>query len=339
MASPSMSHRIFSDAATGQPISLIYAWAGAVGFTLQLYFDFSGYSEMALGLARMVGIRLPMNFNSPLKSSSIIEFWSRWHITLTRFLTAYLYTPMVMALTRRRMARRKKILTGPRTAPGAFIVLVGLPTVFTMFLAGLWHGAGNQYLIMGLLFGAYIVINHVWRMYRPLFWKNNASHRRIMQPLGFLLTFTGVLVTMVFFHADSVRSGANIVAGMAGLHGVVLPMAVAQRLPAIGAVLARLGVEFGSGGLATLLMTYLWIVALLVIALGFPNTLEIMRDHDPAITDTSPSALGRMPSFIRYLDHHLIWQPTPRWAMVTAALTAFGILGLTHVSAFLYWQF
>jgi D-alanyl-lipoteichoic acid acyltransferase DltB (MBOAT superfamily) len=330
---------IYVDAASGHAPSLAYAWAAAIGFTLQLYFDFSGYSEMALGLARIVGIRLPMNFNSPLKSSSIIEFWSRWHITLTRFLTAYLYTPMVMTLTRRRMAGRRKILSGPRTTPNAFLVLVALPTLITMFLAGLWHGAGNQYLIMGLLFGGYIVINHAWRMYRPLFWKDNISHQRIMRPVGFLLTFTGVLITMVFFHADSVPNALDIVAGMVGLHGVVLPMTILERMPAFGTTLARLGVGFGGGGLTTLIITYAWIAALLLIVLGAPNALEIMRDHDPAITDTSPSALGRMPSFFRHLDRRLIWQPTPRWASVTAVLMGCAILALTRISTFLYWQF
>ena len=330
---------IFADAASGRDPSLTYAWAAAIGFTLQLYFDFSGYSEMALGLARMVGIRLPMNFNSPLKSSSIIEYWTRWHITLTRFLTAYLYTPMVMALTRRRMAAGKKILSGPRTKPGTFLVLVALPTVITMFLAGVWHGAGNQYLIVGLLYGGYITINHTWRMYRPRFWKDNASHERIMQPVGFVLTFTGVIITMVFFHAESVRSGLNMVAGMAGLHGVVLPTAIALRFPSIGAALSQHGVEFGGGGLTELLATYGWIAALLLIALGFPNTLEIMRDYDPAITDTSPSALGRMPSLVRCLDRCLVWRPTPRWAAVTVMLTTSGILALNRISAFLYWQF
>ncbi len=142
---------LFTNANSGMSLAFIDAWAAAIGFTLQLYFDFSGYSEMALGLARMVGIRLPMNFNSPLKATSIIDYWTRWHITLTRFLTAYLYTPMVMALTRRRMAMRKKILTGARTTPEAFLMLVAVPTVITMFLAGLWHGAGNQYLVVGLV--------------------------------------------------------------------------------------------------------------------------------------------------------------------------------------------
>jgi len=239
---------IFADAAAGQPVSLVYAWAAALGFTLQLYFDFSGYSEMALGLARMVGIRLPMNFNSPLKASSIIDFWSRWHITLTRFLTAYLYTPMVMTLTRRRMAKGKKILAGQRTTIEAFLALIAVPTVITMFLAGIWHGAGNQYLIMGILFGGYIAINHAWRMFRPRFWKNGPSHDRVMGLVYGPLTLICVAIALVFFHAQTVPAALDLVAGMADLHGAALPAIIDVRFPALGSALARIGVEFTGGG-------------------------------------------------------------------------------------------
>ena len=330
---------LYSDANSGQMVSFVSAWAAAIGFALQLYFDFSGYSEMALGLARMVGIRLPMNFNSPLKATSIIDYWSRWHITLTRFLTAYLYTPMVMALTRRRMAKRKKILAGVRTTPEAFLMLVAIPTVVTMFLAGLWHGAGNQYLVVGLLYGAYITVNHLWRIYRPRFWKDQASHDRVMGPVGFLLTFTGILLTMVFFHAASVQAGFNIVAGMAGIHGFVLPQAVAEHFPTLGKMLSSTGVQFGGIGVTEVLSTSCWIAVLLFITLGLPNTLEIMRNHDPAIIETAPSKLGQLPSIMRYLDRALIWSPSPRWAVVAVMMTGCGILALSRVSAFLYWQF
>jgi D-alanyl-lipoteichoic acid acyltransferase DltB (MBOAT superfamily) len=124
---------IFNDASTGKPISFAYAWAAAIGFTLQMYFDFSGYSEMALGLARMVGIKLPMNFNSPLKALSIVDYWSRWHITLTRFLTAYIYNPIAVAQARRRSASGKKGLAGTRTTWGAFAGIVAMHTMVTMF--------------------------------------------------------------------------------------------------------------------------------------------------------------------------------------------------------------
>jgi D-alanyl-lipoteichoic acid acyltransferase DltB (MBOAT superfamily) len=331
--------RIFAAAGPGRPVSLVYAWAAAFGFMLQLYFDFSGYSEMALGLARMFGIRLPMNFNSPLKSFSIIEFWSRWHITLTRFLTAYLYTPMVMALTRRRMAKGKKILAGPRTTIGAFLALIAVPTVITMFLAGVWHGAGDQYVIVGLLFGVYIVVNHAWRMFRPRFWKGGTTSERVMRPVWSLLTLVCVSIALVFFHAETVSTAVNIVSGMAGFHGITLPTVISTRLPGLGSALSQIGVEFSGGGLNELLTILAWISVLLLVALGFPNALEMLREHDPAITDTAPSALGRAPSLIRSFDRSLVWQPTARWAAVTALLTGFGVLAMNRVAPFLYWQF
>ena len=123
-------------------MELFVAWTSALAFTFQVYFDFSGYTDMALGLARVFGITLPMNFNSPLKASSIIEFWSRWHITLTRFLTAYIYTPLVIRLTRTRMSNGKSVLATTSSAVGAFIILVSWPTMLTMLISGLWHGAG-----------------------------------------------------------------------------------------------------------------------------------------------------------------------------------------------------
>src|SRR6201996_7532813 len=108
-------------AAAGQTPFLL-AWMAAVGFTLQIYFDFSGYTDMALGLARFFGIRLPPNFNSPLCASSIIEFWLRWHMTLTRFLTAYVYNPLQLWLTRRQLAKGRRGFGGPDTELSAFIL-------------------------------------------------------------------------------------------------------------------------------------------------------------------------------------------------------------------------
>ena len=103
---------IYHHSAAGDKTSLILAWMAALGFTLQIYFDFSGYTDMALGLGRLFGIKLPPNFNSPLKASSIIDFWLNWHMTLTRFLTAYIYNPMVLWMTRRRVARAVPVSAG-----------------------------------------------------------------------------------------------------------------------------------------------------------------------------------------------------------------------------------
>ena len=230
---------LFGDAAAGRPVTLVYAWAASLGFALQMYFDFSGYSEMALGLARMLGIKLPMNFNSPLKAASIIEYWACWHMTLTRFLTAYVYNPIAMAIARWRRARGWRQMPGPRGTLGAGVSMIAAPTIGTMFLSGLWHGAGPQFLVFGLLHGAYLTTNHFWRLYRPRFWADAAGHDRVMRLAGLLLTLVAAAVALTYFRADSVRAGNDIVAGMAGLHGVALPDVIASRLQSLAARLAR----------------------------------------------------------------------------------------------------
>ena len=163
----------------GSGTSLTLAWMAAVGFTLQIYFDFSGYSDMALGLARLFGIRLPQNFNSPLRATSIIDFWLRWHMTLTRFLTGYIYNPLLLWLTRRRVAKGQTGFNGRNTTVGAFISLIMFPTILTMFVSGLWHGAGYGFVVWGLLHGVYLTANHAWRMIATRLWRNRASYDRI----------------------------------------------------------------------------------------------------------------------------------------------------------------
>ena len=147
---------IYEQAAGGNPTSLIFSWVAAIGFTLQLYFDFSGYSDMALGLARFFGIRLPQNFNSPLKASSIIDFWLRWHMTLTRFLTAYIYNPLTLWLTRRRLAKGRSILGARSTTVGAFVYLVMFPMLMTMFVSGRFGTEPAMVLSFGACFTAFI---------------------------------------------------------------------------------------------------------------------------------------------------------------------------------------
>jgi D-alanyl-lipoteichoic acid acyltransferase DltB (MBOAT superfamily) len=329
---------LFTSAAAG-PSTFVFAWAAAIGFVLQMYFDFSGYSEMALGLARMVGIKLPMNFNSPLKATSIIQYWACWHITLTRFLTAYIYNPIAVALTRRRLGAGKPGLKGPATKPGAFIMLTAVPTITTMFLSGLWHGAGNHYLVFGLLHAVYLVINHAWRLFHHRFWADTASHDRIMKPLGLLLTFVAATVALTYFRADSVAIGSNIVGGMAGLHGISLPNVIAARLPGLGTALAHLGIRFENGSLPVLVTLYAWIACLLMLALIPPNILQIMLRWEPAITLPLPYLKdGKLAPFSG-LFTGLEWQPTTRWAVGVAALSVFGILALSQVTEFLYWQF
>src|SRR3954451_1001812 len=168
------------------------AWIGALAYTFQLYFDFSGYSDMAIGISLMFGIFLPLNFKSPYKASSIIDFWRRWHMTLSQFLRDYLYIP----------------LGGNRR--GRVLRYVNL--MITMLLGGLWHGAAWTFVAWGALHGAYLCINHAWTNYGPKISPRFASLANIA---AFILTFLSVVVAWVFFRADDIDSAIYVLARMA----------------------------------------------------------------------------------------------------------------------------
>lgn len=321
---------IYEAAAAGQAVSLFPAWAAAVGFTLQIYFDFSAYSDMALGIARCFGIRLPVNFDSPLKASSIIDFWLRWHITLTRFLTAYLYNPLALWLTRRRAAKRLPLL-GRNATAGAFLQLLALPTIVTMFVSGVWHGAGWLFMLWGLVHGVYLVVNHGWRLLARRIWPDKDRYDRIMRPLGLLITFVAVAFAMVLFRSTSLPQAGEVLAGMAGLNGISLPRALVE--PFGVAALVEGFVTLDDGGLTAFVMTNAWVVALLAVALLLPNSLQFLARFEPALDFTE------RPGHTHPLTGVLAWRPTLPWALASSVLAGIAILRLSIESEFLYWQF
>lgn len=170
-------------------LSMVDAWFASFAYTLQLYFDFSGYSEMAIGLGLMLNFKLPLNFNSPYQSTSIIEFWRRWHMTLSGFLKNYLYIP----------------LGGNRTGHHLRNIMI------TMLLAGLWHGAGWTFIFWGGLHGFYICINHLWR---------KVGHS-LPKPAGWLVTFLAVNFAWVFFRAENFDTVFAVLSAMMGIAGEV----------------------------------------------------------------------------------------------------------------------
>ena len=173
-------------------LGFIEAWQAALAFTCQLYFDFSGYIDMALGSALMLNIRMPENFNSPLRAKSIIEFWSRWHMTLTNFLTTYIYTPILYSF---------KKLTFSKSLIAVFA---------TFFISGIWHGAAWTFILFGSLHGIAITLNHIWR-------RNLLPMPHI---LGWFLTYLFVSCTFVIFRANSVSDALKVFSGMLGLNGL-----------------------------------------------------------------------------------------------------------------------
>ena len=176
----------------GASPSFDQAWIGALAYTFQLYFDFSGYSDMAIGISLMFGIFLPLNFNSPYKATSIVDFWRRWHMTLSQFLRDYLYIP----------------LGGNRRGP----TLRYVNLMITMGLGGLWHGAAWTFAIWGVLHGLYLCINHAWNHFAPPVAPRFA---RAANLAAFVLTFLSVVIAWVFFRADSMASAVSILSGMA----------------------------------------------------------------------------------------------------------------------------
>jgi D-alanyl-lipoteichoic acid acyltransferase DltB (MBOAT superfamily) len=214
---------VFGAAAAGQSVGFADAWLGALAYTLQIYFDFSAYSDMAIGIARLFGIWLPLNFDSPYKSLNIIEFWRRWHITLSRFLRDYLYIP----------------LGGNRK--GKFRRYINL--MVTMLLGGLWHGAAWTFIAWGFLHGVYLVVNHAWRHLRGA-----GPDRSTGVKVGFsifrlgagALTFVAVVGAWVFFRADTFHAAKIVLLGMADVTSLAGPMVFEEnnRLLWVGGLLA-----------------------------------------------------------------------------------------------------
>ncbi|MDH3948013.1 MAG: MBOAT family protein [Gammaproteobacteria bacterium] len=309
---------VFDAAAAGETLSFFVAWGGALAYTMQLYFDFSGYSDMAIGGARLFGIRLPLNFHSPYKATSIIEFWRRWHMTLSRFLRDYLYIPL--GGSHHGKSRRY------------FNLMV------TMFLGGLWHGAGWTFVAWGGLHGLYLVVNHAWHRFRQMLGRAGAESSTVGKLVAWLITFMAVVTGWVFFRATDFHSAIIILEGMAGINGVALPNAVIARLGDAGIWLQSAGVDVYLGGGSDFSFTWLWIVVLLAMVLMMPNTQQIMSLVEPALRvyqsdDKYEIRLGRR------LAASMKWQPAASWAVIIGLVAGLGLLALTSISEFLYFQF
>jgi D-alanyl-lipoteichoic acid acyltransferase DltB (MBOAT superfamily) len=300
---------IFDAAEAGVVLTFFEAWVGAFAYTFQLYFDFSGYSDMAIGLSRMFGVRLPLNFNSPYKATSIIDFWRRWHITLSRFLKDYLYIP----------------LGGGRKGK----VRRNINLMITMVLGGLWHGAGWTFVLWGFMHGIYLIINHGWR---ALFKKKKT---KVGSFFSWTITFLAVVVSWVPFRADSVNGVENILQAMIGLHGLSLPKFFIE-LSSFKHWLADYGVVFNgvfSNEIPVdLKLGTIWVIILLFLVNVLPNTQQFMRNYKPAF-ETYKNEVAR--AKYKWME----WRPTFLFSLFTVFLFVISILLLTRISEFIYFQF
>lgn len=240
-------------------LTFFESWGAALSYTLQIYFDFSGYCDMAIGLGLMIGVQLPMNFQSPYKARNIAEFWRRWHMTLSRFLRDYLYIPL--GGNRRGLVRQQ------------------INLAVTMLLGGLWHGAGWTFVIWGGLHGLYLMAFHAWR-------RGVASAgcgamprtvARIVAPAAWLATFLAVVVAWVFFRASDLPAALSMLDGMAGQHGALLPDQIIGFVPALSHVAHGVGKVpyLADGTVMGCVEMVLMLCVGMAIALGAPNLPEL----------------------------------------------------------------
>jgi D-alanyl-lipoteichoic acid acyltransferase DltB (MBOAT superfamily) len=298
--------QVFGAATEGNPLTILDAWTGALSFNLQVYFDFSGYCDIAYGAALLFGIVLPQNFLSPFKSANIIDYWKRWHITLSRFITSYVYTPLI------------------RNTPGGVLFSKAMfITVISMGISGLWHGAGWTFVCWGLLHGIMLVMNHSWRKL-PL--TKTLSHFAMYRLSCILLTYVMVTLAMVLFRSHSVPTALSLYQSLFSWSDflALLDGQLTHHVhqPIISDLCRQLKIELSplQKLLPVLLCLHLWVWLM-------PNLQQIFAERQYA------SSTLKMPA-TRFL-----WQPTMGWLALTILSLTFSLMALDQTSEFVYFQF
>jgi D-alanyl-lipoteichoic acid acyltransferase DltB (MBOAT superfamily) len=296
---------VFDAAANGVAVTAVAAWGASLAYSLQLYFDFSGYSDMAIGLGLLFNFRLPLNFAAPFRSTSIIDLWRRWHITLSRFLRDFVYVPLGG--------------NGSGQLRRAFNLLA------TMVLGGLWHGANWTFIAWGAFHGVLLTVNHLWRTMRgprPKTLTGNLT--------GWALTFTAFVIGMTFFRATDIQSAMLMIKAMAGFGHAPgnAPLLVDYDFFALEKGIVTedflrkwVGSHWSLVGTA---MTF----GVLAIALILPDTMEFVDYRE-----------GEPHSNWRRSQKLLVWSPSIIWAIAMLALFGVVFANLGHFSEFLYYQF
>ncbi len=295
---------VFDQAARVGAVSFLDAWISALAYTFQLYFDFSAYSDMAVGLALMMGIRMPANFYSPYKATSIVDFWRRWHITLSLFLRDYLYIP----------------LGGNRKGK----LRQHLNLIVVMVIGGFWHGAGWTFGLWGLWHGICLLVNHAWHQNAPAM----RLPRWFTTSLSWCLTLLAVIAGWVLFRAPDMKTAWRILSSMVGAQGVEVPAGWLDKLP----LLAKLGLGTRSDWVVFSGPVQIATLGLLMFAvLALPNAVQLTAGS------FAPINMGAVPA-VR-IPKMLEWKPNLGWAVIISVMLVASLLYLTRVSEFLYFQF
>lgn len=291
----------FSAIHGGATLTAPLTWAAALAYFAQLYFDFSGYSDMALGIARLFGLRLPINFDSPLRATGIVDFYRRWHITLTRVIARFLFTPLSIWGTRLAMSRRK---TG--------LIRKFLSSWLAMWLnfevIALWHGPLPTFLLFGLIHGTWFIIENetkatrAWRRYKA--WMPEARRHAI----GRILTFLPLMLTFALFRSPSLSDFGRVIQGLF-----------------LGGHAEAFGLRLQAGVWALILGAF-------VVIWLLPNSYELLRRYRPGIRAWATTS--STPGGLRFA-----WRPNPIWGIVIATLGIVALLYTNREAPFIYMGF
>ncbi len=256
-------------------LDCLTAWLTAISYMLQLYFDFSGYSDMAVGLSRMMNFEIPVNFNSPYRAAGMINFWQRWHISLTNAITACVYMPIIKFLKTRTLIH---------TVTASFIAF---------FIVGIWHGAGWTFVIFALLNSIGVIVNYIWKFYK----------KSMPKILAHIVTLTYVLMTMIFFRAQSVDDAINVFKAMFGMTEILFP----QKIVTLASMF---NINLIVGDVPGSLSKIVFVTAILIVAFS-PNSNQLIKD----------------------------FRPSYKWLVFTTIGFLLAFLFMTQPTEFLYFQF
>jgi alginate O-acetyltransferase complex protein AlgI len=294
------SDSLFEGVKVGEAPQLTASWLGALAYTFQMYFDFSGYSDMAVGISLIFGIMIPINFNSPFKATSVIEYWQRWHISLTKYINEYLYIPITMHFMRYGLGKSyvKENLYG-----------LVIPTMLVMLTVGLWHGANWTFVLFGAMHGLFLIINHIWRTRKFMIIKYNQNILIVIRIIKWKLTFLCIILALIMFRSNDISTAIMIYKGMVGYNGINLNLDYSNNL----------FLQIIMGGV---MRTYPEDVRILIPLLFISMILCLSFDNTSKISDSKKllikSKIG---------------------AILLSSLFVVCILKISHVSPFLYFQF
>lgn len=244
-----------------QTLSFIEAWVVSLSYTLQIYFDFSGYMDMAMGAALLFNIMLPINFNSPYKALSIQDAWNRWHITLGRFLYRYIYFPLNKFMLRK--------VFSPLGLKKQVMLRSNISLLVLFLISGIWHGAGWTFLIWGFLHGLATVIHRCWKL----------TNIKMSKILAWFITFNFINASFVLFRALSFDDAVKVFKGMVGFNGVILPPKLIEMFPNLNTHLKV--IAFSDLPLNDVTSAVKYIVIGFIIILCFKNSVQLMEKFKP----------------------------------------------------------